>query len=117
LKSIMTLYFQLKDLDHFNMKNTNKHQRKVLKRYPNAQPVHSINGVQIHSGDIFIAKEFYMPSTSCEDTAWEYAAIACRTAQNFNRTHPMKMDLGDIETKLNRINNRKIRGKRYAKKN
>ena len=95
----MTLYFQLKDLDHFNMKNTNKHQRKVLKRYPNAQPVHSINGVQIHSGDIFIAKEFYMPST------------------NFNRTHPMKMDLGDIETKLNRINNRKRRGKRYAKKN
>ena len=103
----MTLYFQLKDLDHFNMKNTNKHQRKVLKRYPNAQPVHSINGVQIHSGDIFIAKEFYMPSTSCEDTAWEYAAIACRTAQNFNRTHPMKMDLTDIESKINRINKRR----------
>jgi len=58
-----------------------------------------------------------MPATVCEETAWEYAAIACRTAQNFNRTHPMKMDLGDIESKLNRINNRKRRGKRYAKKN
>ncbi len=113
----MTLYFQLKDLDHFNMKNTNKHQRKVLKRYPNAKPVHSMNGVQIHSGDIFIAKEFYMPETACEEKAWEYAAIACRTAQNFNRTHPMKMDLAAVEEKINRINNRKNRGRRYAKKN
>ena len=56
-----------------------------------------------------------MPDTGCEDQAWEYAAIACRTAQNFNRTHPMKMDLATIETKLNRINNRKRRGNRYAK--
>ena len=106
------MYFRLKDLDHINMHVTTKHQRKVLKRYPNAVPVHSMNGVQIHSGDIFIAKEFYMPDTGCEDQAWEYAAIACRTAQNFNRTHPMKMDLTDIEDKLNRINRRKNRGRK-----
>ena len=55
-----------------------------------------------------------MPNTGCEDKAWEYAAIACRTAQNFNRTHPMKMDLGAIEDKINRINRRKNRGKRYV---
>jgi len=96
------------------MKITNKFQRKVLKRYPDARPVHLVNGVQIHSKDIFIAKEFYMPDTGCEDKAWEYAAIACRTAQNFNRTHPMKMDLTDIESKINRINRRKNRGKRYV---
>jgi len=93
------------------MNNTTKHQRKVLKRYPNARPINSMNGVQIHSDDIFIAKEFYMPTTSCVETAWEYAAIACRTKQNFDRTHPDKMDLSDIESKINRINSRKRRGR------
>ena len=48
-----------------------------------------------------------MPGTNCVETAWEYAAIACKTAQNFNRTHPMKMDLSDIESKINRINKRR----------
>ena len=56
-----------------------------------------------------------MPETVCEDTAWEYASIACSTAQNFNRTHPMKMDLGAIEDKLHRINRRKNRGRKHAK--
>ena len=56
-----------------------------------------------------------MPDTGCEDTAWEYAAIACRTAQNFNRTHPMKMDLGAIEDKIHRINRRKNRGRKHAR--
>ena len=90
-------------------------KKKVLGQYPNAKPVQSTDGIQIHSGDIFIAKEYYMPSTRCIDTAWEYAAIACKTTQNFNRTHPMKMGLGDIEEKINRINRRKRRGRKNVK--
>ena len=68
-------------------------KKKVLKQYPQARPERSVNGVQIMS--------------NCIETAWEYAGIACRTAQNFNRTHPMKMDLTDIESKINRINKRR----------
>ena len=94
------------------MNSTNKFQRKVLKQYPKARPISTSNGVQIMSNDIFIAKDFYMPVTTCEDKAWEYAAIACRTKQNFDRTHPMRMDLSDIESKINRIHNRKRRGRR-----
>jgi|TARA_R100000084_G_C4615916_1_gene130520 hypothetical protein len=90
-------------------------KKKVLRQYPNAKPVQSTDGIQIHAGDIFIAKEYYMPSTRCIDTAWEYAAIACKTTQNFNRTHPMKMELGAIEEKINRINRRKRRGRKNAK--
>ena len=90
-------------------------KKKVLWQYPNAKPVQSTDGIQIHAGDIFIAKEYYMPSTRCIDTAWEYAAIACKTTQNFNRTHPMKMGLGAIEEKINRINRRKRRGRKNAK--
>jgi len=108
---VETFYSRLKEQGHIKMKVankiTNKFQRKVLKRYPSASPMDSANGVQIMNGDMHIAEEFLMPGTNCEDTAWEYAAIACRTAQNFNRTHPMKMDLSDLESKLNRINKRR----------
>ena len=106
----MTLYFRNKDQDHINMREEIRKARlkkKVLKQYPDARPEHSVNGVQIMSNGIFIAEEFYMPGTNCIETAWEYAGIACRTAQNFNRTHPMKMDLSDIESKINRINKRR----------
>ena len=89
-------------------------RKKVLKQYPNALVVYSDEGVRIMSGDIFIAEEFYLPATNCEDKAWEYAALACKTKQQFNRTHPSRMDLSDIESKINRINRR--RGSRRKRK-
>ena len=82
-------------------------KKKVLGEYPNARPEQTSEGVRIMSGDNFIAAEFYLPKTSCEETAWEHAALACRTTQQFNRTHPMRMDLSDIEKKINRINRRR----------
>ena len=114
----MILYFQRKDLDHFNMREEIKKERirkRVLTQFPNAYVEHGEGGTRIMSGDIFIAEDYYMPRTSDEDKAWEYAAIACKTTQNFNRTHPMKMGLGDIEEKINRINRRKRRGRKNAK--
>ena len=111
----MILYFQLKVLDHFNMREEIKKARlkkKVLKQYPNALVVYSDEGVRIMSGDIFIAEEFYLPTTNSEDKAWEYAALACKTTQNFNRSHPSRMDLSNVENKINRINKRKRRGRR-----
>ena len=107
----MISYFQLKDLDHFNM-NVDKNKKKVLKQYPNAYVDHGQDGVRVMSGDVYLAEEYFMPSTFDEDKAWEYAAISCRTTQNFNRTHPSRMDLKSIESKLDRINKRKRRGRR-----
>jgi hypothetical protein len=89
-------------------------RKKVLKQYPDAKLVYGDSGLQIMSGDIFIAEDFYLPSTNCEDQAWEYAALACKTRQQFNRTHPSRMDLTDIESKINRINRR--RGPRRKRK-
>ncbi len=89
-------------------------KKKVLKSYPEAKVTYSDKGVQIMAGDIFIAEEFYLPPTNSEDQAWEYAALACKTRQQFNRTHPMRMDLSDIESKINRINRR--RGPRKKRK-
>jgi len=105
----MIYYFQLKVLDHINM---DKFQKKVLKQFPNAYVESSTEGIRIINNDEFIAKEFYMPITHCEDDAWEYAAMACKLTQNFNRAHPLRMDLTDIESKLARINRRKKKGRR-----
>ena len=114
----MTLFFQLKVQDRFSMREEIKKARikkKVLKQYPNASAMSTESGVQIMSGDIYIAEEFYLPPTLDVDKAWEYAALACKTTQNFNRSHPSRMDLKNVESKLNRINKRKKRG-RYGKR-
>jgi len=89
-----------------------KFQKKVLKQFPDAYPETSDHGIRIVSGENFIAKEFYVPDTQDESKAWEYAAMACKLTQNFNRAHPLRMDLTDIESKLARINRRKKKGRR-----
>ena len=104
----MILYFQLKVLGHFNMREEIKKERiktRVLRDYPNASVDYDGDGYKIMSGDIFIAKDYYLPETHSLDIAWEYAALACKTTQNFNRSHPSRMDLSNLESKLNRINN------------
>ena len=106
----MTLSFQPKVLDHFNM-SVDRNKKKVLKVYPNAYVEHGQSGARVMSGETFLAEEYFMPNTHDESKAWEYAAIACRTTQNFNRTHPSRMDLSQIEGKLDRISRRKRRGR------
>ena len=91
-----------------------KDKNKVLKRYPQAKVLALDDGTYvIESDDVILSQEYFMPDAFDEETAWKYAAIACKTTQHFNRTHPDRMDLSDIESKLNRINTRK----RNAKKN
>ncbi len=84
-----------------------KFKKRVLKQFPNAYVESSADGLRIINNDQYLAEEFYMPVTHCEDTAWEYATLACKLTQNFNRAHPSRMDLGDVENKLARINRRK----------
>jgi hypothetical protein len=87
-------------------------KKRVLRDYPNAYLDYDDAGYKVMSGDNYIAEQYYLPDTHNEDKAWEYAALACKTTQNFNRSHPSRMDLSNLESKLNRINKRKRRGKR-----
>ena len=90
-------------------------KKRVLRDHPKAYVDHDGNGFKIMTGDKFIAEDYFLPNTHDLDTAWEYAALACKTTQNFNRSHPMRMDLSNVEGKLNRINKRKKRGRRGIK--
>jgi hypothetical protein len=92
-----------------------KNKKRVLRDYPHAYVDYDDTGYKIMIGDKFIAEDYFLPNTNNLDTAWEYAALACKTTQNFNRSHPSRMDLKNVESKLNRINKRKKRG-RYGKR-
>lgn len=107
----MISYLKLSGLDHTNMNSTKikitRDQKRVLKDFPNARLTSDDNGnLIVMSGDVFLAEEYFLPETQDADVAWKYAALSCRTTQNFNRTHPDRLDMVDIESKIMRINKR-----------
>ena len=40
-----------------------------------------------------------LPHTYEKEVAWEYARLSLKLTQNFNRTHPHRLSLIDIENK------------------
>jgi hypothetical protein len=91
-----------------------KDKKKVLKQYPNAKLLVLEDGTHvIENDDTVLAEEFFLPDAYDEDTAWKYAALACKTSQHFNRTHPARMELSNKESKFTRIKTRR----RNAEKN
>jgi hypothetical protein len=117
-KNVWTFHFQFKEQDHFNTYIMTKEQRKVLKRFPNAKLSYDDNGYKVISINGYEpAKDYFMPDTMDTDKAWEYASVACRTTQQFNRTHPLKVeiDFGGEEAKNMRIERRKRNGKKSKK--
>ena len=90
-----------------------KDRKRVLKDYPHAYMSRENDGSYIVlDGEYAVAEEFYLPPALSEAEAWGHAALACKTTQNFNRSPPSRMDLSNVENKLNRINKRKRRGRR-----
>lgn len=94
-----------------------KAKNQVLKRFPNAKLSSDDNGYRVITvDDISLTKDYFLPDTMDDNQAWEYAAIAVKVTQNFNRTHPNRIDHTSLEAKIGRIENRKRKGKRNAKK-
>ena len=85
-----------------------KHQRRVLRNFPNAIIGYNESGEYVvMNGDECITDEYFMPGALTEDQAWEYASIACRTTQNFNRTHPLRDTSESFEDRILRFDRRK----------
>ena len=93
----------------------NKYQKQVLRKLPKAYIERDFNGdLFVMNGDDCIVEEYFYPTTTDEETAWKYATQALRITQNFNRTHPAKMDLESFESKSNRITKRTKRSKQHV---
>lgn len=93
------------------VKPMTREQKRVLKEYPSAKCTIDDNGhFIVIVDDVVLAEEYFLPPALDSLSAWANAAIACKTTQNFNRTHPERMDLTTIEEKLLRMDKRKKRG-------
>ena len=89
-------------------KKLEKVKKRVLNKFPNAKLKFDYDGYYyISSNDENLAEEYLLPSTKSELIAWEYALLSIKTTQNFNRTHPIRIDMFEIESKLERVEKRR----------
>ena len=94
-----------------------KFQKQVLKKYPDAKLSWDAYGMRIVTcNGVSLTEQYFLPDTTDDDQAWEYAALATRVTQNFNRTHPDRIDHTSLEEKIGRIENRKRKGRQNAKR-
>jgi len=89
-----------------------KAQKATWKRYPNAKAARDAAGrwyIYWNEQDIF--EELFLPHTNTELDAWKHGSLTAKTVQNFNRTHPDKVDTKLAEEKTSRISRRKLKSK------
>ena len=92
-----------------------KDKQFVQNQYPDAKVYPESNGgFMVYIDDIALAEEYFLPVAASEDEAWTYARMSMKTTQNFNRTHPERLSLVDIEKKLSGIHRRKYNGKKRS---
>lgn len=91
-------------------------QKQTNKRFPNCRAVTDEYGLwyimDMHGEDTF--EEFFLPHVATEREAWEMGKLTAQTIQNFNRTHPLKVDMELTESgemKQMRVNNRRRKNK------
>lgn len=56
-----------------------------------------------------VLAELCIPPQPTPLKAWEMAQLSAKTTQNFNRTHPLRLEGYDAEDKIARIEGRKLR--------
>lgn len=92
-----------------------KQQQKVLKKIPNAKIYSATNGYFIgfesDEGITNLLADMLLPNQDTKEKAWECALLSVKTTQNFNRTHPLKVDMYSELDKQERIEKRKNKGK------
>jgi len=88
-------------------------QKQTTKRFPGCKAVTDEYGLwyimDMHGEDTF--EQFMIPHQESERLAWEMGKLTAQTIQNFNRTHPLKVDMeiSDSERKSYRVNKRRKR--------
>jgi hypothetical protein len=92
-----------------------KYKRHVDKFYPKsyvkqiARGRYTIESLNENYEPIdVLATQYFLPVNSIIE-AWKLAADICRTTQNINRTHPIKVELLDTEGKYERIRARRLK--------
>jgi hypothetical protein len=104
-------------IDKAGLKRIESLKKKVGRVYPNVKLHKSANGYckliyeDANGSEINLLSEYFMPPTKNPLEAWEQAATTARVTQNFNRTHPYRVEVVDIDSKLNSIGKRRHKAK------
>ena len=84
---------------------------RVKKYYPESRAFKELGLYYIGIPDslddniINLFDEYFIESTQTEEEAWNKALLCCKTTQNFNRTHPERID-EFTESKMSRLKSR-----------
>ena len=90
------------------MTDTEKLMKKVLKKAPTAKMLFdSEKNLYIDVDGVNLMEEHLLPPTKDPHRAWELADLSLKMTQNFNRTHPMRVDFYSSKETKKRINRRK----------
>lgn len=90
------------------MTETEKIMRRVLKKAPTARMLFdSGKNLYIDVDGLNLSEEHLLPPTKDPHKAWEMADLSLKMTQNFDRTHPNRVDFYDMDNKRKRINRRR----------
>ena len=102
-------------------------KKRVKKYYPEAKSFKELGLYYIGIPDtmddtiINLFDEYFIQSTETEEEAWNKALLCCKTNQNFNRTHPDRIDELDerkhtlLKTRANKIHTTRAQNKLKSK--
>lgn len=97
------------------MKELEKMMKKVLKKAPTAKLLaDDQKNLYIDVNGVNLSEEHLFPPTQDPMKAWEMADLSIKMTQNFNRTHPMRVDMYGELDKKKRINRRRKRDGQYT---
>lgn len=96
------------------MTETEKIMKKVLKKAPTAKMLFdSDKNLYIDVDGVNLMEEHLLPPTKDPHRAWELADLSLKMTQNFNRTHPLRVDFYSSKETKKRINRRKRKNNDY----
>lgn len=74
-------------------KEIEKVKKRVLKKVPTAKlKKDDCGNLYVEYRGINLSAEYLLPTTTDELEAWQYAELSVKTTQNFNRTHPIRLE-------------------------
>jgi hypothetical protein len=96
------------------MTETEKIMKKVLKKSPTAKMLFdSEKNLYIDVDGVNLSEEHLLPPTKDAHRAWSLADLSLKMTQNFNRTHPSRVDMMSQLSKKERINRRRKHNGEY----
>ena len=105
----------MKQLTIQDKKLIEKYKKKVHKQYPGAYLASMSNGyytIMQEQDDLtqrdVLAELCFAPQKDLIKT-WELAQLTAKTTQNFNRTHPLRIEGMNMEDKIARVEARRLK--------